>query len=167
MYLLRIQRQKNLSECIRFDSIADSPPSLFVVGFRQSSRFIRTSRIAVYRQHRSRRIGFVTDQPVRSSEPHFHRHFVSLSLFSFHLDHCGALPWFLNRTNFKGRCFMTHATKVIYKLLLADCIRVGSVVPRCSFVNRFVRSSVQQCQRRRNALHRSRTERQHASDRRD
>lgn len=44
--------------------------------------------------------------------------------FSFHLDHCGALPWFLNKTNFKGRCFMTHATKAIYKWLLSDCIRV-------------------------------------------
>jgi cleavage and polyadenylation specificity factor subunit 3 len=45
-------------------------------------------------------------------------------LSSFHLDHCGALPWFLSKTNFKGRCFMTHATKAIYKWLLSDCIRV-------------------------------------------
>ncbi|CAF3130310.1 unnamed protein product [Rotaria socialis] len=45
----------------------------------------------------------------------------------FHLDHCGALPWFLNKTNFKGRCFMTHATKAIYKWLLSDCIRVSNV----------------------------------------
>lgn len=33
----------------------------------------------------------------------------------FHLDHCGALPWFLLKTTFKGRCFMTHATKAIYR----------------------------------------------------
>ncbi|UJR34117.1 hypothetical protein I4U23_021524 [Adineta vaga] len=45
----------------------------------------------------------------------------------FHLDHCGALPWFLNKTRFKGRCYMTHATKAIYKWLLADCIRVSNV----------------------------------------
>ncbi|CAF0800193.1 unnamed protein product, partial [Didymodactylos carnosus] len=47
-----------------------------------------------------------------------------LLISHFHLDHCGALPWFLNKTNFKGRCFMTHATKAIYKWLLSDCIRV-------------------------------------------
>lgn len=50
-----------------------------------------------------------------------------LLISHFHLDHCGALPWFLNKTNFKGRCFMTLATKAIYKLLLSDCIRVSNV----------------------------------------
>lgn len=44
----------------------------------------------------------------------------------FHLDHCGALPWFLTKTTFKGRCFMTHATKAIYRWLLADCIKVSN-----------------------------------------
>jgi integrator complex subunit 11 len=42
----------------------------------------------------------------------------------FHLDHCGALPWFLEKTEFKGKCFMTHATKAIYKWLLSDFIKV-------------------------------------------
>lgn len=45
----------------------------------------------------------------------------------FHLDHCGALPWFLQKTTFKGRCFMTHATKAIYRWLLADCIKVSNI----------------------------------------
>ncbi|KAI1297190.1 Cleavage and polyadenylation specificity factor subunit 3 [Halotydeus destructor] len=45
----------------------------------------------------------------------------------FHLDHCGALPWFLMRTTFKGRCFMTHATKAIYRWILADYIRVSNI----------------------------------------
>ncbi|KAI3382327.1 hypothetical protein SNEBB_003363 [Seison nebaliae] len=44
----------------------------------------------------------------------------------FHLDHCGALPWFLKNTNFNGRVFMTHSTKAIYKWLLSDAIRIGS-----------------------------------------
>ena len=47
-------------------------------------------------------------------------HFV----FSFHLDHCGALPWFLEKTAFRGRCFMTHATKAIYRWLLSDYVKV-------------------------------------------
>jgi cleavage and polyadenylation specificity factor subunit 3 len=49
---------------------------------------------------------------------------VSLLCCSFHLDHCGALPWFLQKTSFKGRCFMTHATKAIYRWLLSDYIKV-------------------------------------------
>lgn len=52
---------------------------------------------------------------------------IDLLLIShFHLDHCGALPWFLTKTTFKGRCFMTHATKAIYRALLADCIKVSN-----------------------------------------
>lgn len=46
------------------------------------------------------------------------------SHFSFHLDHCGALPWFLQKTSFKGRTFMTHATKAIYRWLLSDYVKV-------------------------------------------
>ncbi|RWS27769.1 cleavage and polyadenylation specificity factor subunit 3-like protein, partial [Leptotrombidium deliense] len=53
---------------------------------------------------------------------------IDLLLIShFHLDHCGALPWFLQKTTFKGRCFMTHATKAIYRWLLADCIKVSNI----------------------------------------
>ncbi|XP_015903768.1 cleavage and polyadenylation specificity factor 73 [Parasteatoda tepidariorum] len=53
---------------------------------------------------------------------------VDLLLIShFHLDHSGALPWFLLKTAFKGRCFMTHATKAIYRYLLADYIKVSNI----------------------------------------
>lgn len=53
---------------------------------------------------------------------------IDLLLIShFHLDHCGALPWFLQKTNFKGRCFMTHATKAIYRWLLSDYIKVSNI----------------------------------------
>lgn len=44
----------------------------------------------------------------------------------FHLDHCASLPYYTERTNFKGRIFMTHATKAVMKLLLADNIRLQS-----------------------------------------
>lgn len=43
---------------------------------------------------------------------------------SFHLDHIASLPYFLEKTTFKGRVFMTHPTKAIYKLLLTDYIRI-------------------------------------------
>lgn len=50
-----------------------------------------------------------------------------LLITHFHLDHCGALPYFLEKTGFKGECFMTHPTKAIYKLLLADYVKVSHV----------------------------------------
>ncbi|VDM52776.1 unnamed protein product [Angiostrongylus costaricensis] len=48
-----------------------------------------------------------------------------LLITHFHLDHCGALPWLLEKTGFQGKCFMTHATKAIYRMLLGDYIKCG------------------------------------------
>jgi len=45
------------------------------------------------------------------------------------LDHCGAVPYFLEKTEFKGRIFMTHPTKAIYKLLLSDFVKVSDSSP--------------------------------------
>lgn len=44
----------------------------------------------------------------------------------FHLDHCGALPYFCNQTSFKGRIFMTSATKAFYKMVMNDFLRIGA-----------------------------------------
>ncbi|XP_046356647.1 cleavage and polyadenylation specificity factor subunit 3-like [Haliotis cracherodii] len=53
---------------------------------------------------------------------------IDLLLIShFHLDHCGALPYFLEKTGFKGRCFMTHASKAIYRWLLSDYVKVSNI----------------------------------------
>ena len=43
----------------------------------------------------------------------------------FHLDHCGALPYFLEKTNFKGKCYMTYPTRDIYKIILSDYVKVS------------------------------------------
>mmetsp|Transcript_68090 Transcript_68090/g.215416 ORF Transcript_68090/g.215416 Transcript_68090/m.215416 type:complete len:543 (+) Transcript_68090:230-1858(+) len=45
----------------------------------------------------------------------------------FHLDHCASLPYFLFKTSFKGRVFMTHSTKAIYKMMLEDFVKVSKV----------------------------------------
>ncbi|KAJ1961975.1 endoribonuclease ysh1 [Dispira parvispora] len=45
----------------------------------------------------------------------------------FHLDHAAAVPYFMEKTTFQGRTFMTHPTKAIYKWLLADYVRVTNV----------------------------------------
>ncbi|XP_005109022.1 cleavage and polyadenylation specificity factor subunit 3 [Aplysia californica] len=53
---------------------------------------------------------------------------IDLMLVShFHLDHCGGLPYWLQKTAFKGRCFMTHATKAIYRWLLSDYVKVSNI----------------------------------------
>jgi cleavage and polyadenylation specificity factor subunit 3 len=45
----------------------------------------------------------------------------------FHLDHCASLPYFLEKSTFKGRVFMTHPTKAIYKMLLTDYVKVSNI----------------------------------------
>ena len=47
----------------------------------------------------------------------------------FHIDHCAALPYFTEHTNFKGKVYMTHATKAVMRLLLSDNIRLQSRLP--------------------------------------
>lgn len=42
----------------------------------------------------------------------------------FHLDHCACLPYFTEKTDFKGRVFMTHATKAVMRLLISDYIKL-------------------------------------------
>jgi cleavage and polyadenylation specificity factor subunit 3 len=42
----------------------------------------------------------------------------------FHIDHCAALPYFTEKTDFRGKIYMTHATKAVMKLLLSDNIRL-------------------------------------------
>ncbi|XP_061990146.1 cleavage and polyadenylation specificity factor subunit 3-I-like isoform X1 [Rosa rugosa] len=50
-----------------------------------------------------------------------------LLITHFHLDHAASVPYFLEKTTFKGRVFMTYATKAIYRLLLADYMKVSKV----------------------------------------
>jgi len=42
----------------------------------------------------------------------------------FHIDHCAALPYFTEKTNFRGKIYMTHATKAVMKMLLSDNIKL-------------------------------------------
>lgn len=53
---------------------------------------------------------------------------IDLLLIShFHLDHAASLPYFLEKTTFKGRVFTTHPTKAIYKMLLTDYVKVSNI----------------------------------------
>jgi cleavage and polyadenylation specificity factor subunit 3 len=51
-----------------------------------------------------------------------------LLISHFHLDHAASLPYVMTKTNFKGRVFMTHPTKAIYKWLIQDSVRVRCVL---------------------------------------
>ncbi|EGW33085.1 uncharacterized protein SPAPADRAFT_66091 [Spathaspora passalidarum NRRL Y-27907] len=50
-----------------------------------------------------------------------------LLISHFHLDHAASLPYVMQQTTFKGRVFMTQATKAIYRWLLQDFVRVTSI----------------------------------------
>lgn len=50
-----------------------------------------------------------------------------LLISHFHLDHAATLPYVMELTTFKGRVFMTQATKAIYRWLLQDFVRVTSI----------------------------------------
>lgn len=50
-----------------------------------------------------------------------------LLISHFHLDHAASLPYVMQQTAFKGRVFMTHATKAIYRWLLTDFVKVTSI----------------------------------------
>lgn len=51
-------------------------------------------------------------------------HIDILLITHFHLDHAASLPYFTERTGFKGRIFMTHPTKAVLRLLLGDYLRL-------------------------------------------
>uniref|UniRef100_A0A060T2H7 Endoribonuclease YSH1 n=1 Tax=Blastobotrys adeninivorans TaxID=409370 RepID=A0A060T2H7_BLAAD len=48
-----------------------------------------------------------------------------LLISHFHLDHAASLPYVMQHTNFRGRVFMTHPTKAIYRWLLGDFVKVS------------------------------------------
>lgn len=52
-----------------------------------------------------------------------------LLISHFHLDHAASLPYVMQRTGFKGRVFMTHPTKAIYRWLLSDFVKVSTAGP--------------------------------------
>jgi cleavage and polyadenylation specificity factor subunit 3 len=41
------------------------------------------------------------------------------------VDHCAGLPYFTEKTDFKGKIYMTHPTKSIYNYVLQDFVKVS------------------------------------------
>lgn len=53
----------------------------------------------------------------------------ALLITHFHLDHAAALTYIMEKTNFcdgKGKVYMTHPTKAIYRFLMSDFVRISN-----------------------------------------
>jgi len=59
-----------------------------------------------------------------------------------HLDHCGALPYFLANYNYKKKIFMTKPTKDIYHYLVKDTLKVRN--EEALFTEQQIRDSMEQ-----------------------
>lgn len=66
-----------------------------------------------------------------ASFPYFDEYDLSkvdiLLVSHFHVDHSASLPYVMQQSNFRGKVFMTHATKAIYRWLMQDFVRVTSI----------------------------------------
>jgi len=50
-----------------------------------------------------------------------------LLITHFHVDHAAAVPYFLTKTTFKGKVYMTYPTAAICKLVWSDFIKVSGI----------------------------------------
>lgn len=72
--------------------------------------------------------GLMIGKPGRDALPLFQ--YVDASELSMilishaHIDHCGALPYYLAKTNYSKKVYMTKATKAVYEYLLYDLLKV-------------------------------------------
>ncbi|KAJ3032938.1 Integrator complex subunit 11, partial [Rhizophlyctis rosea] len=64
----------------------------------------------------------------------------------FHLDHCGALPYFSEICSYNGPIFMTYPTKAICPILLEDMRKV--VVERKGEQNFFTSDDIRNCMKK-------------------
>uniref|UniRef100_A0A1X7U0J0 Integrator complex subunit 11 n=1 Tax=Amphimedon queenslandica TaxID=400682 RepID=A0A1X7U0J0_AMPQE len=67
-------------------------------------------------------------------------------LSHFHLDHCGALPYFTEMCGYNGPIYMTHPTKAICPVLLEDFRRV--CVDKKGEQNFFTSQMIKDCMRK-------------------
>ena len=61
-----------------------------------------------------------------SSEGNFDAVIDCVIVTHFHLDHCGALPYFTEMCGYNGPVYMTHPTKAICPILLEDFRKISS-----------------------------------------
>lgn len=58
-------------------------------------------------------------------DPIIINNYIDLVIIShYHLDHCGALPFFTEKIGYKGPIVMTYPTKSVSSVLLSDCCKI-------------------------------------------
>ncbi|KFP74768.1 PREDICTED: integrator complex subunit 11 isoform X1 [Apaloderma vittatum] len=69
----------------------------------------------------------------------------------FHLDHCGALPYFSEMVGYDGPIYMTHPTKAICPILLEDYRKI--TVDKKGELNFFTSQMIKDCMKKVVAVH--------------
>ncbi|XP_015671534.1 integrator complex subunit 11 [Protobothrops mucrosquamatus] len=69
----------------------------------------------------------------------------------FHLDHCGALPYFSEMVGYDGPIYMTHPTKAICPILLEDFRKI--TVDKKGETNFFTSQMIKDCMKKVVAVH--------------
>lgn len=64
----------------------------------------------------------------------------------FHLDHCGALPYFTEMCGYNGPIYMTHPTKAVCPILLEDYRKI--IVEKKGTSNFFTSQNIKDCMRK-------------------
>eukprot|EP00794_Sanderia_malayensis_P015390 gene15390-16969_t len=70
----------------------------------------------------------------------------ALIISHFHLDHCGALPYFTEMCGYDGPIYMTHPTKAICPILLEDFRKIS--VERKGETNFFTSQMIKDCMKK-------------------
>uniref|UniRef100_A0A8B9TW86 Integrator complex subunit 11 n=2 Tax=Anas TaxID=8835 RepID=A0A8B9TW86_ANAPL len=76
---------------------------------------------------------------------------VSMMGNHFHLDHCGALPYFSEMVGYDGPIYMTHPTKAICPILLEDYRKI--TVDKKGETNFFTSQMIKDCMKKVVAVH--------------
>lgn len=76
---------------------------------------------------------------------------LSVSCSHFHLDHCGALPYFSEMVGYDGPIYMTHPTKAICPILLEDYRKI--TVDKKGETNFFTSQMIKDCMKKVVAVH--------------
>lgn len=74
------------------------------------------------------------------------QHIDALIISHFHLDHCGALPYFSEMCGYDGPIYMTHPTKAICPILLEDFRKIS--VERKGETNFFTSQMIKDCMKK-------------------
>jgi integrator complex subunit 11 len=78
-----------------------------------------------------------------SSPGNFDKVLDCIIISHFHLDHCGALPYFTEICGYSGPIYMTHPTRSIAPILLEDMRKV--MVDRKGETNFFTSTDIRNC----------------------